>query len=101
MENSQRILILCVILLSLNCLNTDEGGTAAKRYLFINASELIQGRYFENALTSKGMLLWRRAFAFVSTGNEKLWIYSELRKIKFDQGRLPEKSQIGSDGPDI
>ena len=105
MENTQRILILYAIMLSLNCLNAEEGETAAKRYLFINAAELIQDRYFENTLTlklkSKGTLLWRRDFAFVSTENERLWIHSELRKIQFDQGRLPEKSQAGIDGPDV
>ena len=39
MENTQRILILCVILLSLNCLNAEEGETAAKRlflYMLLN-----------------------------------------------------------------
>ena len=91
-------------MLSLNCLNAEEGATAAKRLLFINAAELIQYRYFENTLASKlkskGMLLWRRDSAFVSTENERLWIYSELRKITFDQGRPPEKSPIGTDGPD-
>ena len=90
MENTQRILILYVIVLSLSCLDAEEGATAAKRYLFINAAKLIKDRYFENTLTSKlklkGMLLWRRDFAFVSTGNERLWIHSELRKIRFDQG---------------
>ena len=58
-------------------------------YLFINAAELIQDRYFENTLTSKlkskGMLLWRRDFVFVSTENERLWIHSEIRKIQFDK----------------
>ena len=53
MENTQRILILFVIILSLNCLNAEEGATVAKRYLLINAAELIQDRYFENTLTSK------------------------------------------------
>ena len=104
MENIQRILILFAIMLSLNCLNAEEGATAAKRYLLINAAELTQDRYFENTLTSKlkskGMLLWRRDFAFVSTENEKLWIHSELRKISFDQGRPPEKSPVGTDGLD-
>ena len=42
MENTQRIWILYVIMLSLNCLNAQEEATAAKRYLFINAAELIQ-----------------------------------------------------------
>ena len=58
------------------------------RHLIINAAELIQPIYFENALTSKfkskDMLLWRRGFVFVSTGNERLWIHSGLRKIRFD-----------------
>ena len=105
MENKQRILILYAIMLSLNCLNAEEGATAAKRYLLINAAELIQDMYFENTLASKlkskGMLLWKRDFAFVSTKNERLWIYSELRKITFDQGRPPEKSLVGADGPDV
>ena len=105
MENTQRILILYAIMFSLNCLNAEEGATAAKRYLLINAAESIQDRYFENTLVSelksKGMLLWRRDFAFVSTENERLWIYSELRKIIFDQGRPPEQSLVGTDGPDV
>ena len=76
---------------------------AAKRYLIINAAELIQHIYLENILTSKfksrGMLHWRRGFAFVSIGNERLWIYSGLtKKIRFDQGRSPEESPIGADG---
>ena len=91
-------------MLSLNCLNPEEGVTAAKRYLLINSVELIQDRYFENPLSSKlkskGLLLCRRDFAFVSTENEKLWI-SELRKIQFDQGRLHEKSLVGTDGQDV
>ena len=53
MENAQRILILYVIMLSLNCLNAEEGATAAKGLLFINAAELNQDRYFENTLASK------------------------------------------------
>ena len=76
-----------------------------KKYLLINAAELIQDRHFENTLASKlkskGMLLWRRDFAFISTENERLWIYSELRKIIFDQGRPPEKSPTGIDGLDV
>ena len=92
-------------MLSLNCLNAEEGATAAKRYLLINTAELIQDRYFENTLASKlkskGIILWRRDFTFVSTENERLWIHSELRKIQFEQGRPPEKSPVGTDGPDI
>ena len=94
MENTQRILILYAIMLSLNCLNAEEGATVDISLLFINAAELT------SKLKSKGMLLWRRDFAFVSTGNERLWIHSELRKIRFDKGRPPEKSPIGTDGSD-
>ena len=105
MENTQRNLILYAIMFYLNCLNAEEGATVTKRHLFINAAELTQDRYFENTLASKlkskGMLLWRRDSAFVSTENERLWIYSELRKIIFDQGRPPEKSPTGIDGPDV
>ena len=42
MENTQRIWILYVIVLSLNCLTAEEGATAAKRCLIINVAELIQ-----------------------------------------------------------
>ena len=38
MENTQRIWILYAIMFSLNCLNAEEGVTAAKRYLNINAA---------------------------------------------------------------
>ena len=105
MKNIQRVWILYVIMFFLNCLNAEEGATAAKRCLFINAAELIQDRYFEITLTSKlkskCILLWRKGFAFVSTGNERLWIHSDLRKIRFDQGRPPEKSPVGTDGPNV
>ena len=66
---------MLAIMLSLNCLIVEEGARVAKRHLFINAAELTQDRYFENTLASKlkskGMLLWRRDFAFVSTENER------------------------------
>ena len=80
MENAQRILILYAIMLSLNCLNAEEGVTAAKRYLFINAAELIQDRYIENTLTSefgsKNMMLWKGGPSFVFTEDETLWTAS-------------------------
>ena len=78
---------------------------AAKRHLIKNVPGLIQHMYFENTLTlkfkSKYMLLWRRGFAFVSAGYGVLWIHSVLRKIRFDQGRPPEKSSIKENGPDV
>ena len=79
MENIQGILTLYAIMLSLNCLIAEEGATAAKRYLFINAAELIQDRYVENTLTSKFvskvMMLWKSS-SFVFTEDETLWIAS-------------------------
>ena len=93
MENTQRILILCVIMLSSNCLNAEEGATAAKRYLFINAAELIQDRYFKNTLTSefgsKNMMLWKGGPSFVFTEDETLWIASI--QIWYDRPRPPER----------
>ena len=53
MENTQRILILYAIMLCLNCFKVEEGETAAKRYLLINAAELIQDRYFKKYLGFK------------------------------------------------
>ena len=80
MENTHTILILYSIMLSLNCFNAEEGATAAKRLLFINAAELIKDRYFENTLTSKfgskDMILWKRDSSFVFTEDETLWIAS-------------------------
>ena len=57
-------------------------------------AELNQPRYFRDVLTSEwkleNVLHWGRGYAFVSTGNEKLWIPSKLIKIEFDQGRVNE-----------
>ena len=76
MEKTQRIWILYVIVLSLNCLTSEEGATATKRHLIINAAGLIQPICFENTVTSKfklkDTLVWRRYFVFVSTGSESM-----------------------------
>ena len=53
MENTQKIWKLYVIVLSLNSITAEEGATATKRLLIINAAELIYPIYFENALPSK------------------------------------------------
>ena len=93
MENTQRILILCVILLSLNCLNAEEGATAAKRLLFIKATKLTQDRYVKNTLTSefgsKDTILWKGGSSFVFTEDETLWIASI--PIWYDRPRPPER----------
>ena len=93
MENTQRISILYAIMLSLNCLNAEEGATAVKRYLFINAAELIQDRYFEKTLTSelgsKDMVLWKGGSSFVFTEDETLWIASI--PIWYDRPCPPER----------
>ena len=75
---------------------SENRATAAKRHLIINDPELTQTIYFENALTlkfkSKDVLLWRRDFAFAYIENEKLWIYSGLRKRSFHERRPSRKS---------
>ena len=47
--------------------------------------------YFKDVLTSEWkpghVLHWGRGFAFVSTGEEKLWIPSKLIEIGFEQER--------------
>ena len=75
MENTQKILILYAIMLSLHCLNAEEGAATAKRLLFINAAELIQDRYFENTLTSKfgsKVVMLRKSSSFLFTEDETL-----------------------------
>ena len=52
------------------------------------SAELNQLLYFKDVLTSEWkperVLYWGRGFAFVSTGEEKLWIPSRLMiKIRF------------------
>ena len=88
MKNTQKVWILYVIVLSLNCLTAEEGAAAAKRQLIINVAGFSQPIYFENSLTlnfkSKYMLLLKRGFAFVSIVGERLWIHSALTKIRFD-----------------
>ena len=92
MENIQRILILYAIMLSLNCLHAEEGVIAAKRYLFINAAELIKDRYFANTWTSnfgsKVMMLWKSS-SFVFTEDKTLWITSI--PIWYDRPHPPER----------
>ena len=99
MKYTWRVWILYAIVLFLYCLMAEEGAKAAKKHFIINAAGLIQHIYFENAhisnFKSKGMLLWRRGFVFVSTGNERLRIHSELRKIRFEQERTPAKTLNG------
>ena len=72
MKNTQRVWILYIIMFFLNCLNAEEGTTAAKTYLFINAAEFIQDRYFEKYLDFKRYIPLEKRFAFVSTENKKL-----------------------------
>lgn len=39
---------------------------------------------------AKNVILWGRGYAFVSTGNERLWVHSKLIEIRFGQARPPE-----------
>ncbi|KAL6045669.1 hypothetical protein STEG23_015755 [Scotinomys teguina] len=73
-------------LLTLNFLNANEKGTtAAERHWIIEkTAELNQPIYFKDVLTSEWkpgyVLRWGRGFAFISTGEDKLWIPSKLIK---------------------
>ena len=92
MENTQRILILYAIMLSLNCLNAEEGATATKRYLFTNAAELIQHRYFDSLTLqfgSKDMILWKGVSCFVFTEDETL--FTSSIRMWYDGPRPPER----------
>ena len=55
------------------------------------SAELNQLVYFKDVLTSQwkagDVLRWRRGFAFVSTGEEKLWIPSKLIKVQFEEDK--------------
>ncbi|KAL6086919.1 hypothetical protein STEG23_013424, partial [Scotinomys teguina] len=84
-------------LLTLNFLNANEKGTtAAERHWIIEkTAELNQPIYFKDVLTSEWkpgyVLRWGRGFAFISTGEDKLWIPSKLIKVEliiFDQNNL-------------
>ena len=73
-------------LLTLNFLNTnEEGTTAAERHWIIEKTmELNQPIYFKGVLTSEWkpgyVSRWGRGFAFISAGEEKLWIPTKLIK---------------------
>lgn len=83
-------------LLTLNFLNADEqNSTAAERHWIVEkTAELNQPAYIKDILTSEwkmgNVLRWGRGFAYVSTGEEKLWVPSKLIKIRHDKGRPPE-----------
>lgn len=70
--------------------------SAAKRHWTIQPVRSKKPIYLKNILTSKFkskiMLLWGRVYALISTENQRLWIHSRLRKIRFDSKRPPEKS---------
>lgn len=57
-------------------------------------TELNQPVYIKDILTSEwnmvNVLCWKRGYAFISTGKEKLWVPSKLIKIRHDEGRPPE-----------
>ncbi|KAL6038953.1 hypothetical protein STEG23_010042 [Scotinomys teguina] len=78
-------------LLTLNFLNADEKGTtvAERHWTTDKTSELNQPVYFKDVLSSEWkpgyVLRWGRGFAFVSAGEEKLWIPTKLIKIRFEQ----------------
>ena len=101
MGNTQGVWVLCRIVLALNFLIDEKQRAAAKRPGIEKGTvEMNQCTYFRKALTLKKLkdvfvkwkskMLWRSSFAFVSTGNKRLWIHSRLICTWFDQGRPPE-----------
>lgn len=89
MGNIQGVLIPCGALLTLNCLNAEEQTAAPERHWIVEGTaEFNQFIYFRDILASKWkpecVLCWGRGYAFVSTGNKKLWISSKLIEIRFD-----------------
>ena len=68
------------------------------------SAELNQLVYFKDVLTSQwkpeDVLCWGKGFAFVSTGEEKLWILSKLIKVQFEEEKPlgKEKRQIIHNG---
>ena len=83
-------------LLTLNFLNAnEEGTTAAERHWIIEkTAELNQPIYFKDVLTSEWkpgyVLHWGRGFAFISAGEEKLWIPTKLIKSRIEPEVLQE-----------
>lgn len=81
----------------MNFLNADEKGqTAAERHWTTEkTSELNQPVYFKDVITSvwkQGYVLrWGRGYAFVSTGEEKVWVPSKLIKIRSEQKTSQEE----------
>lgn len=82
MENSLRVWILYVIVLSLDFLNANKETTTAKVNWIIKTAELKQTIYFQSVFTSncksEDMLLCGRDYASISIGDERLCILSRL-----------------------
>lgn len=89
----QGVWTLYSVLVILNILNANKQRmTAAERHWIVGGiPELNLPTHFRDVLASKwksnNVLHWEKGYAFISTGNEKLWIPSKLIKIEFDQGR--------------
>ena len=80
----------------MNFLNAnEEGTTAAERHWTIEkTTELNQPIYFKDVLTSEWqsgyVLHWGRGFAFVSVGEDMLWIPKKLIKSQIEPEVLQE-----------
>ena len=78
-------------LLTFNFLNFNKKGTTAaeRHWIMEKSAELNQPVYIKDVLTSQwrpgDVLRWGRGFALVSTGEEKLWIPSNLIKVRFEE----------------
>ena len=88
MENSQRIWIMYIIVLSLNFLTVNELNT--ERHFIIRTARHV---YYKGIKTSKfgskDILLRKRSSSLVSTEDENLWIASRL--VRFNGTRASRK----------
>ena len=91
MENTQRVWIMYIIVLSSNFLTAKELST--ERHFIVWAAKANKHVYYKGIMTSKfrskDMLLWKRGSSLLSTEDENLWIASRL--VWFDGTRSPER----------
>lgn len=81
----------CVIF---ELLNTHEWVLAAKWHWIMEPAKLNQCLCFKSVLISKwkskNIWLWGKGYAFISLGNERLWIHYKFLKIMFVWGKIPK-----------
>lgn len=79
-------------MLPVDFLTVNEQIRTVERHLIMYIARLNKPIYFKNVLTSKfrwkDMPLLKSGSVFISIRNERVYIPSDLKKIRFDQGIL-------------